>query len=306
MVSQGSTAMKKLFTYFAIITYLFSFYPLAACAMNKTQIATISKIENNLFGFDYTNDSDQNRIARLEKTIYGETSNGSLNRRLEKLSADIFADQIGLEIKPVEDTFREEEESLAQADSTVNYPIVDEIEQKLFNKTYKNRDFHTRIVTIERKLFGKIYDVDDYATRMDRIKAEVMPQTLARENNRYNYDDNALSSADLSALERSRYNRYTTMPYGQESYTRPYANYGDTMPPKYSPNELNDELAQLEYDMFGTEFSNEDTQSRIKRLNSVNKAKKSSHRYDSMQFSQRMSTAMEIGAMILMILAMVL
>ncbi len=306
MVSQGSTAMKKLFTYFAIITYLFSFYPLAACAMNKTQIATISKIENNLFGFDYTNDSDQNRIARLEKTIYGETSNGNLNRRLEKLSADIFADQIGLEIKPVEDTFREEEESLAQADSTVNYPIVDEIEQKLFNKTYKNRDFHTRIVTIERKLFGKIYDVDDYATRMDRIKAEVMPQTLARENNRYNYDDNALSSADLSALERSRYNRYTTMPYGQESYTRPYANYGDTMPPKYSPNELNDELAQLEYDMFGTEFSNEDTQSRIKRLNSVNKAKKSSHRYDSMQFSQRMSTAMEIGAMILMILAMVL
>ena len=203
-------------------------------------------------------------------------------------------------------TVREEEESLAQADSTVNYPIVDEIEQKLFNKTYKNRDFHTRIVTIERKLFGKIYDVDDYATRMDRIKAEVMPQTLARENNRYNYDDNALSSADLSALERSRYNRYTTMPYGQESYTRPYANYGDTMPPKYSPNELNDELAQLEYDMFGTEFSNEDTQSRIKRLNSVNKAKKSSHRYDSMQFSQRMSTAMEIGAMILMILAMVL
>ncbi len=306
MVSQGSTAMKKLFTYFAIITYLFSFYPLAACAMNKTQIATISKIENNLFGFDYTNDSDQNRIARLEKTIYGETSNGNLNRRLEKLSADIFADQIGLEIKPVEDTFREEEESLAQADSTVNYPIVDEIEQKLFNKTYKNRDFHTRIVTIERKLFGKIYDVDDYATRMDRIKAEVMPQTLARENNRFNYDDNALSSADLSALERSRYNRYTTMPYGQESYTRPYANYGDTMPPKYSPNELNDELAQLEYDMFGTEFSNEDTQSRIKRLNSVNKAKKSSHRYDSMQFSQRMSTAMEIGAMILMILAMVL
>lgn len=306
MVSQGSTAMKKLFTYFAIITYLFSFYPLAACAMNKTQIATISKIENNLFGFDYTNDSDQNRIARLEKTIYGETSNGNLNRRLEKLSADIFADQIGLEIKPAEDTFREEENTVAQADSTVNYPIVDEIEQKLFNKTYKNRDFHTRIVTIERKLFGKIYDVDDYATRMDRIKAEVMPQTLARENNRYNYDDNALSSADLSALERSRYNRYTTMPYGQESYTRPYANYGDTMPPKYSPNELNDELAQLEYDMFGTEFSNEDTQSRIKRLNSVNKAKKSSHRYDSMQFSQRMSTAMEIGAMILMILAMVL
>uniref|UniRef100_UPI0026110514 hypothetical protein n=1 Tax=Helicobacter rodentium TaxID=59617 RepID=UPI0026110514 len=69
---------------------------------------------------------------------------------------------------------------------------------------------------------------------------------------------------------------------------------------------LNDELAQLEYETFGTEFSNEDTASRIKRLNSVNKAKKSSSKYDSNKFSQRMSTAMEIGAMLLMILAMVL
>ena len=298
--------MKKIITYIAIITYLVSFYPLAVFAMSKTQIATISKIENNLFGFDYSNDSDTNRISRLEKTIYGETSTGNLNKRLEKLSADISAEQIGLEISPKEDTFREDEGSIAQADNTVNYPIVNEIEQKLFGTTYKNRDFHTRIVTIERKLFGKIYDVDDYATRMDRIKSEIMPQTLAKENSRFNYDDNALSSADLSALERSRYNRYTTMPYGQESYSRPYANYGDSLPPQYSPNELNDELAQLEYDTFGTEFSNEDTQSRIRRLNSVNKAKKSSHRYDSMQFSQRMSTAMEIGAMILMILAMVL
>ena len=57
---------------------------------------------------------------------------------------------------------------------------------------------------------------------------------------------------------------------------------------------------------FGTEFSNEDTHSRIKRLNSVNKAKKTSSRYDSAKFQQRMSTAMEIGAMLLMILAMVL
>ena len=50
---------------------------------------------------------------------------------------------------------------------------MDEIEKELFNKTYKNRDFHTRIVTIERKLFGKIYDVDDYSTRMDRIKEKM-------------------------------------------------------------------------------------------------------------------------------------
>jgi hypothetical protein len=94
--------------------------------------------------------------------------------------------------------------------------------------------------------------------------------------------------------------------YGQENYTRPYANYGEYDEFYNSNQNLDDELAQLEYNTFGTEFSNEDTKTRIKRLNSVNKAKKSTNKYDSAKFQQRMSTAMEIGAMLLMILAMVL
>ncbi len=296
--------MKKLFIVSTILFYLISYIPLETFAA-PTHSAEISKIENELYGFDYINDELKNRVARLEKTIYGQASTGDLSKRIKKLATDISDEQIGLEITPTEDTFREDE---VAADSTVNYPIVDEIEMKLFNQTYKNRDFHTRIVTIERKLFGKIYDVEDYSTRMDRIKAEVMPQTIAREQRDY-YDDNAFSSADLSGLNSSR---FSAMPYGQSNYTRPYANYGNYgdftggaagFP---NPQSLEDELAQLEYNTFGTEFSHEDTKKRLKRLNSVNKAKKTSSRYDSNKFQQRMSTAMEIGAMLLMILAMVL
>ena len=62
----------------------------------------------------------------------------------------------------------------------------------------------------------------------------------------------------------------------------------------------------MEYEIFGTEFSEESLDKRVKRLNSVNKAKKSALKYDSNHFQQKMTTAMEIGAMILMILAMVL
>ena len=206
---------------------------------------------------------------------------------------------IGKEIPPTEDTYKELEEL---ADNSVDYPILNEIEMKLFNQTYKNRDFHTRIVTIERKLFGKIYDIDDYSTRMDRIKAEVMPEALAKDSNRFDY--NSISSSELSGLNNSRYRG--RRPYGQNSYTRPYINFGENENYPLTNPELRDELAQLEYDTFGTEFSEEDTKTRIKRLNSANRAKKSSKRYDSQKFQQRMSTAMEIGAMILMILAMVL
>lgn len=295
--------MKKLFIYFSIFIYLFTLIPVQTFAASKTQNAEISKIENDIYGFDYINDELKNRVSRLEKSIYGKENTGDLTQRIKKLANDITADQIGLEIEPVEDTFKENE---VIADNTVNYPIVDEIEMKVFNKTFKNRDFHTRIVTIERELFGKIYDVDDYSKRMDRIKAEVLPERLAREKV-FGYDntDESINSLDLSGLNSNRF--AGRMPYGQENYTRPYANYGDMAGGAYPVDDsLNQELAQLEYNTFGTEFSNEDTQTRIKRLNSVNKAQKSSSRYDNAKFQQRMSTAMEIGAMILMILAMVL
>lgn len=295
--------MKKIFVYVSIFIYFFSFVPIEVFGANKTQLMQVAKIENEIFGFDYMNDELKSRISRLEKTIYGKELNGDLNQRLKKLANDITAEQIGLEIEPVEDSFKEQDNI---ADSSVNYPIVDEIEMKIFQKTYKNRDFHTRIVTIERELFGKIYDVEDYSKRMDRIKAEVMPERLAREKV-FGYDNShdSISSMDLSGLNVNRFGG--KMPYGQENYTRPYANYGDYTGGASPINDnLSNELAQLEYNTFGTEFSNEDTTARIKRLNSVNKAKKSSSRYDSAKFQQRMSTAMEIGAMLLMILAMVL
>lgn len=285
-----------------IISVFFMFTLLPVTANNNE---TLSKIENNIFGFDYQKDSISNRVSRLEKTIYGKASKGDINKRVKRLSGDVSADVIGLEIPPVKDTFLAEEEA---QDSSVSYPIVDEIEQKLFNTTYPKRDFHTRIVTIEKKLFGKIYDVDDYSKRMDRIKSKMMPETIAQEpideygDGKY-YDNDSINSMDLSGTKHSRF----SFPFGQRNYTRQYSNYGNYENEFMSQSDsLDDNLTQMEYDMFGTEFSNESTQSRIKRLNSVNKAKKSARKYDSQKFSQHMSTAMEIGAMILMVLAMIL
>ena len=301
--------MHKLIIYLLILISLF--FPVQAHSISTVE-ASIAKIENNLFGYDYSKDSSTKRLERLEKTIYGKISSGDINKRLKKLSDDIAADVIGLEIPPVKDTYLAEEQ--AKEDSNVDYPIVNEIEKKLFNTTYKNRDFHTRIVTIEKKLFGKVYDVDDYSKRMDRIKEKMYPESAlaSKKDNRYDdfgdgsyYNDDMINSMDLSGLSGNRFGN----PFGQKNYTRKYTNYGnafDDYESVQTPSNLNDDLAQMEYEMFGTEFSNESTQKRLKRLNSVNKAKKSSQKYDSQKFSQHMSTAMEIGAMILMVLAMIL
>ena len=304
---------KLIITVYLIIFLIFTGINNPAFA-NNSEI--LSRIETDFYGFDYSKDTTQNRINRLEKTVYGQSKSGDINKRIKKLSKDVSADVIGQEITPVKDTFLAEES--AAEDSSVNYPIVDEIEQKLFNTIYRNRDLHTRIVTIEKKLFGKIYDVEDYSTRMDRIKAKVMPEAIALNSDEYeifDYTDNNYNEIynydDIDPLPKKR----KGLPFGQKNYTRQYSNYGNSSSlfrnSRYSENipdntQLEDELAQMEYDIFGTEFSNESTQNRIKRLNSVNKAKKSSKKYDSQKFSQHVSTAMEIGAMILMVLAMIL
>lgn len=300
--------MKKIFVYSVIIAFLFLQAPVPTFAFTANS-SILSKIENDIYGYDYSKDNSANRIARLEKTVYGKVSSGDIDKRIKKLSGDISADVIGLEIEPVKDTFLAEEN--AKEESGVDYPVVNEIEQKIFNKTYKNRDFHSRIVAIERKLFGKIYDVDDYSVRMDRIKEKMgMGSAVASAKSRSEdiwgdgryYNSDMINSMDLSGTSRSRF----ANPFGQRNYTRKYTNYGDYGTDFSDGKNLNDELAQIEYDTFGTEFSGESTKSRLKRLNSVNRAKKSSQKYDSQKFNQHMSTAMEIGAMILMILAMVL
>ena len=113
--------MKKFLATLLILMYLALGVPSTLAA--STQVSTISKIENEIYGFDYKNDSTQNRVSRLEKTIYGKASTGDVNKRIKRLSGDISADVIGLEIEPTKDSFAEKDK--VAEDSTVNYSIVD-------------------------------------------------------------------------------------------------------------------------------------------------------------------------------------
>ena len=50
----------------------------------------LTKIENDLYGFDYTKDTVQNRVSRLEKTIYGKISSGDYNMRINCKQNEIY------------------------------------------------------------------------------------------------------------------------------------------------------------------------------------------------------------------------
>lgn len=307
--------LKKLFVLFILILGL------SVYSADNTS-TTLSKLEDVTFGIDYSNEKPESRLSRLEKNIYGETKTGSLKTRLDKINKDIAGDVIGQEITPTKDTFMNEDDFVV-SDGTENYPILNEIEQKLFNKSSPEKSLHSRIVNIEKKLFNKSYDTDDYYTRVERIKAEYYNQNppIANNWNSDNYGDSY--DSDYTAYndtEPDIQSYYTppTMRNWDRQNQGPYSTYSPKdeyelaaleeriLNNTYPNDTVNDRLSRLENKVFETDFFYDDAKIRIDRLASVSKAKKSSHKYDNNRFYSKMNTAVSIGSMLLMVLAFIL
>ena len=74
----------------------------------------------------------------------------------------------------------------------------------------------------------------------------------------------------------------------------------------FAQEPMDNRLSRLESTMFGTTFNSNSEQERIDRISSAYKAQKTASKYDSNKFSQNMATAVQIGTLILMVLACIL
>ncbi len=263
---------------------IFATFTPAICASKYN--AQLITIEEELYGINYSDQSDETRLARLEESVYGVVSKNNLATRMKKLSDDLSADVIKDKIKPCEDTFMEDESSEELAsDETVRYPVLDRAETKLFSKTYEKDSLDNRIARIEKQLFNQTYLNDNYNARVERIKNNVFKEDyrIASENAHYDdiYNGSGMTSGDLSGLNRNLFTRK-----GQTSFSN--------------------QLANIENQMFGSSFDSDTEQQRIDRINSAYKAQNSIKKYDSNRFQQGLSTAMQIGAMLLMLVCMIL
>ena len=324
--------MKK-YVLLVTVLCLFSSY---AQALTSTQV-TLGKIEDSLYGFQYSGESNTARLDRIEQSVYGQISSKSEAERLKKLSKDISADVIGQEIPPVEDTFAESPEYIAEEEmqetSDVSYPSIDELEENVFNKVNKTDKIKARLAKLEQKTFNKTYDSDDLSTRVERLQAKVRPNRFmdnhVAQSSNYFYDE------DVEPVE-SNYHLDKYVPPGNFDYEYyndknnrlgdyydnglPHTSYSNnksknlslsTLEKKLFKQNFNNEsnekrLARLENSMFGTQFSNDDYQTRMDRITSAYNAEKSAGKYDSNKFTQNLATAMQIGTLILMVLACIL
>lgn len=285
------------------------------CAMANSML---DNIENSLYGFTYTTGDDASRLARIEQSVYGQAKSGSITERLNALKNDMSADLIGQEISPKEDTFMEEEdkivqESLPPTGANVDYPSINELEKQVFKKEFKDKDLNSRLAELEKQSLGQTFDNDPFATRVDRLQAKIKPKSFMNNNiaqSANDYYDDAVVPLDKN-YKLDEY--HSAQDFDYESYNAKKSNPVNLASVEKSifkrsfNNESNDNrLSRLESTMFGTTFANDSEQTRINRISSAYKAAKSASRYDSNKFSQNMATAMQIGTILLMILACVL
>lgn len=294
----------------------------ARCEAQSQYSPVLTKMENSLFGIDYNNQNDDVRLKRIEETVYGSTSSNSESKRIEKLKNDLALDVVDQKIKPKRDTFEDQQdspaESIPKADSSVNYPIVNELEKKVFNKEFKTLDVNQRLSNLEKNVFKKDYN-DDLNARVDRLRVAVMPEKtfVAQDddNSQYYFDsqedmsaDSSQSDEDFAGVPSYNQNNSVLDDYQSESnISVPLSALEKKMLRKSFPDDtIANRLTRLELNVFKSTFPDDDEQTRLGRVASAYQAKKTSSKYDNNKFAQHAATAMQIGAILLMIVAAIL
>ena len=284
----------------------------------------LTKMEKSLFGINYDSQKDEIRLQRIEKVVYGETSTKPLPQRVEKLKKDLVADLLGQEIKPKADTFAEDEsanssehEEAPKADSNVNYPVVNILETEVFQKEFKTTEINKRLSNLEQKAFKKVYS-DDLNSRVERLKAAILPDGKVASNN--SDDEEQYSDSTDFGSQRESYKPWkdNSPDYNSNNSVLderpsnsdinvPLAALEKSVLRKTYPNDpTSNRLSRLEARVFNTSFVEDAEDVRLDRVSSAYRAQKTSKKYDNNQKAQRMSTALQIGTMLLMVLAFVL
>ena len=282
------------------------------CSAAANELSDVSVIEKQLFGVEYKEETLVKRLDRIDNYLFGAVQGGKSAERINKIS-----ESAGISFLPEQTP---EQKKVAAADfmpedKDVTYPVIDMLEQRTFNKVYQGENVYKRLERLEQKAFGKAGD-GDLSSRTDKLKAEL----LAVKPNKITYDDKYIPQKVKSENYENYNDMYDIQPntyYEEKGFpTGAAANadvnyglsalenfvFGDT----YAHLSCNDRLSKLERKLLKKTFDNDDINSRMERIATVASAKGSSGQYNENKWAKYLSTGVQVGSIILMILAMIL
>ncbi len=294
---------KKMNKYFLTLFLIFTLCMNAFAAINTKE--ALSMIENNIFGYEYKNESDEKRIERIETNIYGEKKSGGIQKRLEAIQADSgimfeepkpVANNVSSDKKRQQDKKNNELKNMKE-DSSVDYPIVDLMEEEIFHTSYKQENIYDRLSRLEKSVFNNTSD-EDLNTRVDKLAGVIKPSKVKAPVFEQNYTEKQLDDYYNANGFETVNNK--TLPFQLSALEE------DLLRKSYSEENNARRLSRLEQKLFNRTFPNDADTSRMQRIKVAYEAKQNSYRYESNRRMQNVATATQFGSILLMILAMLL
>lgn len=252
----------------------------------------LSKMEKQIWGFEYLKDDTVKRLSRIENNVFGTISKGTNESRIKKLNE-------ALGIESYEDSLKQAYEIDSTEVSGINYPQIDTLEYQMFYKTYEKENIYKRLERLEKKIFGSAQD-GNLASRTDRLKAYVRKDTVAQNPNYY-YEKPYQPTQDIESYMGSQGK------YENSDIFIQLAGLESTLFMKtYSQDPVGLRLNRLERKIFQRDFSSDDDYLRIQRLQAAANAQQTAKLYEANKIQKLTSTGMQLGSLLLMILALIL
>lgn len=274
-----------------LIIFLFLNFNIAVFA--NADVAQISKMEQVIWGFEYSKDDVSKRLSRIENNVLGiVNSKLSTAQRIKKLN-----EAIGLE--SYEDSLKQAYELDSTEVAGVNYPQIDSLEYQMFLQTYEKENIYKRLERLEKKLFGSAQD-GNLASRTDRLKAYLRQDTVAQNPN-YHIERPYQQTQDIETYMGSQ-NKYEN----SDMYIQLAGLETVLFSKTYSQDPVGLRLNRLERKIFQRDFSSDDDYLRIQRLQAAANAQQTAKIYEANKIQKITSTGMQLGSLLLMILALIL
>jgi len=252
----------------------------------------LSKMEQQIWGFEYSKDDTTRRLSRIENNVFGTVSKGTNETRIKKLN-----EALGFE--SYEDSLKQAYEIDTTEVAGVNYPQIDTLEYQIFLTTYEKENIYKRLDRLEKKLFGSTQD-GNLASRTDRLKAYVKKDTIAQ-NPSYHIERPYQTTQDIEQYMGSQ-NRYEN----SDIYIQLAGLESTLFMKTYSQDPVGLRLNRLERKIFQRDFSSDDDNLRIQRLQAAASAQQTAKLYEANKIQKITSTGMQLGSILLMILALIL
>jgi hypothetical protein len=142
-----------------------------------TSVNKIAGLEVRIFAHPYSSEKLPQRVARLERFVYGQEDSSSLDERINRLTSHLSSSansvcsaEMPMVQKPVPQP--------NAAHTVTKYPRVTELERQILERSFESDQITTRLSRLESKVFGGVCSQVDLAARVDRLAdyAYVTPQ----------------------------------------------------------------------------------------------------------------------------------